>query len=1466
MQYWVHAQAHFTIGSGTHFSVSNAASVVMDTGEFVNNGFYTDSSGNFFAEGGITFGGTGITRMNSLYINNTQHTKMNSLVSVYHTAKLTSGFLDANDQLYIRSDDNLIANMIVIGVLSNPVKGIIARATMTSGGGCIPYTSDLTLNISGAAMLYQWQSSADSSVWTNISGATNATYTASVAATTWYRCYLATNNSAFTQTTPGVKHVFTSTLPDITGDTSVCVGASVSLAIAATGGTWSSQNSGIASVNISTGFVTGVSAGGVLISYRQSPICYKTRYILVKAQPSAIGGIAAVCLGSSSTLTNTVAGGVWTSTATSVATIGSSTGVVMGVAVGNSTITYNKAGCIATREVTINPVPDAITGTMFTCIGSTTALSCATPGGVWSSLNLPVATVNSTGVVTGVGIGSTTIRYTLPATGCRSTATVAVNTQPAAFTGSLGVCEGSTATITSATAGGTWSTANPAIASISATGVISGFVAGTTTVSYSMGGSCMRTAVVTVNPAVGPIAGDMVLCVGQTTPLTNTSGGGTWLSGNTSVATVYSTTGIVVGVNSGTATITYRRPTGCFTTTIVTVNSALATIGGTPNVCVGATTTLTHPAAGGTWSSSNTLRGTIDATTGVVTGISAGNLTITYRLTTGCFKILAFTVKPVPSAMIGTGLVCEGATTTLPSATGGGTWSSSDTSIATVPLTNSTVTGVAAGNATITYTSINGCTTTRVVTVNSTPAAITGTPIVCVGSTTALTSATAGGNWISSNTISATVTSTGIVTGVSVGAITISYVLPTGCRVLLPITVNGIPAAIIGTLTVCAGSHTTLNSTTVGGTWSSSDPTVATVPSTPGTVSAHAVGTTIISYTIANGCARTADVTVVPAVSNTTGAATVCTGVNTTLSNATGGGTWTSSTTAVAAVNVTTGLLVPISTGTANITYRVTPTCYNIHPITVNPTPAAITGTLRACHGTTTLLSSATAGGTWSSANIGVATVDASTGLVTGVATGTTNVSYLLPAGCYRTVVVTINPLPAAIGGTPTVCMGGTTLLTNTTGAWSSSNTAVATVGASGGVTGINAGTAVITFTVGATLCSTTTVVTVNPLPAAITGAAATCPGNSFALTSVTVGGTWSSFNPAVASVDAATGVVTGVISSTSAASVTTIYYTLPTGCRTAATVTVNPRPATIAGAIPNICIGNTAALTNSTAGGTWSSANTSVATVSLTGVTTGIMAGTATISYANSYGCAATKVVTVNTPPSTNSGTPTLCVGGTTLLTNATGGGTWSSSNAARATVGLTTGVVTGVSTGTAYITYHIAAACNSVTMVTVNAALAAITGANTVCISLSTTYTHPVSGGTWSSSDAAVATVTSTGTVTGVAMGTATVSYQSGSCVATKVVTVNCTARPSVAETDEAKAAFNLYPNPTTGAINIYTSVAGSGWIQTVDGKQLQKFEVEAGNTSLTLPNDITSGIYLLRFIGVDGSSNMVRLILNH
>jgi hypothetical protein len=88
-----------------------------------------------------------------------------------------------------------------------------------------------------------------------------------------------------------------------------------------------------------------------------------------------------------------------------------------------------------------------------------------------------------------------------------------------------------------------------------------------------------------------------------------------------------------------------------------------------------------------------------------------------------------------------------------------------------------------------------------------------------------------------------------------------------------------------------------------------------------------------------------------------------------------------------------------------------------------------------------------------------------------------------------------------AISGALLVCTGNTTTLSNTaaTGAWTSSNPAVASVGASTGViTGVTAGTAGITFTTG-TCPAATRVVTVNPLPTAfaVSGGGAYCPGGA---------------------------------------------------------------------------------------------------------------------------------------------------------------------------------------------------------------------------------------------------------------------------------------------------------------------------------------------------------------------------------
>jgi hypothetical protein len=73
-----------------------------------------------------------------------------------------------------------------------------------------------------------------------------------------------------------------------------------------------------------------------------------------------------------------------------------------------------------------------ITGITHVCSGSTTALSDATSGGTWGSSNTAIATVNATGVVSGVSFGTSVITYTAGA--YYVLATVTVNAAPVVHT------------------------------------------------------------------------------------------------------------------------------------------------------------------------------------------------------------------------------------------------------------------------------------------------------------------------------------------------------------------------------------------------------------------------------------------------------------------------------------------------------------------------------------------------------------------------------------------------------------------------------------------------------------------------------------------------------------------------------------------------------------------------------------------------------------------------------------------------------------------------------------------------------------------------------------------------------------------------------------------------------------------------------------------------------------------------
>jgi hypothetical protein len=219
-----------------------------------------------------------------------------------------------------------------------------------------------------------------------------------------------------------------------------------------------------------------------------------------------------------------------------------------------------------------------ITGAGILCAGATITLSDATPGGTWVSGTTSVATVGSTGIVTGIGTGAAMISYTV--SGCTVTHPVTV-TATAPIAGAGSVCAGATITLSDATPGGAWTSSTPVVGSVSSTGIVSGFSGGTTTISYTVPGCPPATTVLTVNALPFGISGPDSLCAGTNITLSDATTGGTWTSSDISVATIGST-GDVAGLTAGVTTISYTV-FGCSTMLTLTVIPVTSCALGVPN-------------------------------------------------------------------------------------------------------------------------------------------------------------------------------------------------------------------------------------------------------------------------------------------------------------------------------------------------------------------------------------------------------------------------------------------------------------------------------------------------------------------------------------------------------------------------------------------------------------------------------------------------------------------------------------------------------------------------------------------------------------------------------------------------------------------------------------------------------------------------------------------------------------------
>ena len=237
----------------------------------------------------------------------------------------------------------------------------------------------------------------------------------------------------------------------------------------------------------------------------------------------------------------------------------------------------------------------------------------------WASSNTGVATVDGSGLVTGVTVGSATITATCEGKSGTGAVTVTAVTVPVASVtvspASASVPTGQTVQLTATTkdANGnpltgrtvTWASSNTSVGTVSSSGLVTGVAAGSATITATSEGKSGTSAVtvtavtvpvatVTVSPASATVFASQTLQLAATTKDASgnilTGRTITWASNNISVATVGSN-GLVSGLVAGSATITATSE-GKSGTSAITVSAPPPPPTGTCLTQVGSLVTL----------------------------------------------------------------------------------------------------------------------------------------------------------------------------------------------------------------------------------------------------------------------------------------------------------------------------------------------------------------------------------------------------------------------------------------------------------------------------------------------------------------------------------------------------------------------------------------------------------------------------------------------------------------------------------------------------------------------------------------------------------------------------------------------------------------------------------------------------------------------------------------------------------
>ncbi len=511
-------------------------------------------------------------------------------------------------------------------------------------------------------------------------------------------------------------------------------------------------------------------------------------------------------------------------------------------------------------ELDLNP---QVTGTNTACVGQTISLTgSGTPAGSipWVSSNTGVATVNSSGDVTGQSAGTATITYTDNA-GCSANFSITIGAVPTANASAVSatLCEGDDIELTGNTVGGanySWTGPNGFTSTSedpTITNAVSGD-AGTYSLVITSGGcsSASDDVTITVNNNPNANAGVVsnTVCAGDDIELTsNTVGGATYSwtgpNGFTSSNEDPTISGATTGAD-GTYSLTITN-NGCISATdnvSVTVNASPTANAGVTNatICSGDNIELTGNTIGGatySWTGPNGFTSSNeDPTISGATVAASG----TYSLTitdNGCSSIVdnvSVTVNANPSANAGVvnNTICTGQNIQLTGNTvSGASYSWTGPNGFTSSNEDPTITGAttaASGTYSLTITN-NGCTSVTdnvSVTVNPTPTANAGavSTTICEGDNIELTGNTISGatySWTGPNGFTSSNEDPTILGATSAESGTYTLIITQGsCSSAsdnVSISIDPLPSAIAGVINgnLCEGDDIELTGNTVSG-------------------------------------------------------------------------------------------------------------------------------------------------------------------------------------------------------------------------------------------------------------------------------------------------------------------------------------------------------------------------------------------------------------------------------------------------------------------------------------------------------------------------------------------------------------------------------------------------------------------------------------------------------------------------